>query len=60
MNNIGLGDGSQTVSLIVLTVMLTSSAVGVVLLENIVYAAFYWVVALLVWQGYTCCSMRIL
>ena len=40
MNNIGLGDGSQTVSLIILTVMLTSSAMGVVLLKNIVYAAF--------------------
>ena len=40
MNNIGLGDGSQTVSLIILTLMLTSSAMGVVLLKNIVYAAF--------------------
>jgi NAD(P)H-quinone oxidoreductase subunit 6 len=40
MNNIGLGDGSQTVSLVVLTAMLIASAMGVVLLENIVYAAF--------------------
>ena len=40
MNNIGLGDGSQTVSLVVLTAMLISSAMGVVLLQNIVYAAF--------------------
>jgi len=40
MNNIGLGDGSQTVSLVVLAAMLTASAMGVVLLQNIVYAAF--------------------
>ena len=40
MNNIGLGDGSQTVSLIVLGAMLTASATGVVLLQNVVYAAF--------------------
>jgi len=40
MNNIGLGDGSQTVSLVVLTAMLIASAMGVVLLQNIVYAAF--------------------
>ena len=40
MNNIGLGDGSQTVSLVVLTAMLIASAMGVVLLPNIVYAAF--------------------
>ncbi len=40
INNIGLGDGSQTVSLIVLAAMLTASAMGVVLLQNIVYAAF--------------------
>ncbi|HBC43864.1 MAG TPA: NADH-quinone oxidoreductase subunit J [Pseudanabaena sp.] len=36
----GLGDGSQTVSLVVLAAMLTASAMGVVLLQNIVYAAF--------------------
>ena len=40
MNNIGLGDGSQTVSLVVLTAMLIASTMGVVLLPNIVYAAF--------------------
>ncbi|MEI6427508.1 MAG: NADH-quinone oxidoreductase subunit J [Pseudanabaena sp. ELA607] len=40
MNNIGLGDGVQTVSLVVLTGMLIASAMGVVLLDNIVYAAF--------------------
>ncbi|WP_350329363.1 NADH-quinone oxidoreductase subunit J [Pseudanabaena mucicola] len=40
MNNIGLSDGSQTVSLVVLAAMLTASAMGVVLLQNIVYAAF--------------------
>ena len=40
INNIGLGDGSQTVSLVVLAAMLTASAMGVVLLQNIVYAAF--------------------
>ncbi len=40
MNNIGLGDGSQTVSLVVLAAMMTASAMGVVLLQNIVYAAF--------------------
>ncbi|MFN5817673.1 MAG: NADH-quinone oxidoreductase subunit J, partial [Pseudanabaena sp.] len=34
------GDGSQTVSLVVLAAMLTASAMGVVLLQNIVYAAF--------------------
>nr|WP_286396861.1 NADH-quinone oxidoreductase subunit J [Pseudanabaena mucicola] len=36
----GLSDGSQTVSLVVLAAMLTASAMGVVLLQNIVYAAF--------------------
>ena len=40
INNIGLGEGSQTVSLVVLTAMLIASAMGVVLLQNIVYAAF--------------------
>ncbi|MFN5472195.1 MAG: NADH-quinone oxidoreductase subunit J [Pseudanabaena sp.] len=40
MNNSCLCDGSQTVSLVVLAAMLTASAMGVVLLQNIVYAAF--------------------
>ncbi|CAN1208867.1 NADH-quinone oxidoreductase subunit J [Tumidithrix helvetica PCC 7403] len=35
-----LAEGVQTVSLVVLSAMLTASAVGVVLLPNIVYAAF--------------------
>jgi NAD(P)H-quinone oxidoreductase subunit 6 len=35
-----LSDGVQVVSLIVLTAMMTSAAVGVVLLPNIVYSAF--------------------
>ncbi|NJL42730.1 MAG: NADH-quinone oxidoreductase subunit J, partial [Pseudanabaena sp. SU_2_4] len=35
-----LSEGVQVVSLIVLTAMMTSAAVGVVLLPNIVYSAF--------------------